>query len=110
MISAIENGDGDDILDFLNKSSARSKNAIVISTAHKVKGMEWDNVYVGSDFINDNYVYTEEEIRIFYVAITRAKRNLYYENDVEFIKKQCSLIRSNVIKRKNFKKGAGKVQ
>jgi hypothetical protein len=52
----------------------------IISTAHKAKGREWDNVSISEDFggtrLSNKGGSPEEEIRLFYVAITRAKRNL----------------------------------
>lgn len=48
---------------------------IVISTTHKAKGLEWDTVLLSNDFPilrNDS----KEELRIFYVALTRAKHTL----------------------------------
>lgn len=48
---------------------------ITISTAHKAKGLEWDTVLLSDDFpilTNDS----KEELRLFYVALTRAKTNL----------------------------------
>lgn len=48
---------------------------IVISTTHKAKGLEWDTVQLSNDFPilrNDS----KEELRLFYVALTRAKNTL----------------------------------
>lgn len=62
---------------------------ILITTAHKAKGLEWDIVELGDDFntseikpkgteVNMPNVpkYNKEELRLFYVAITRAKKCL----------------------------------
>ncbi|WP_207625807.1 3'-5' exonuclease [Niastella populi] len=56
---------------------------VIVSTVHKAKGLEFDNVIV-AECIGDNYPFfnsrTEDEIRedarTLYVAITRAKRRL----------------------------------
>ena len=51
-------------------------NSIYLTTIHGSKGLEWDNVY----FINNNVIKKdinkEEEIRLLYVATSRAKNKL----------------------------------
>lgn len=68
---------------------AESTADVILSTVHRAKGREWDNVKMFSDFqklvyfsekdrrykVNKNEVYTT------YVAVTRAKRTLY-PNDI----------------------------
>lgn len=51
-----------------------SKAKVIVSTMHKAKGKEFDTVYVlvDNDFIKNDY-----DRRLLYVAITRAKENLY---------------------------------
>jgi DNA helicase-2/ATP-dependent DNA helicase PcrA len=52
---------------------------VVITTIHKAKGLEWDSVFIIN--CNDEFFpgggEIEEERRIFYVAITRAKQRLF---------------------------------
>jgi superfamily I DNA/RNA helicase len=48
---------------------------VVLSTAHRAKGREWDRVKVTSDFI-DRKVMRLEDYRLAYVAVTRAMKNL----------------------------------
>ena len=58
---------------------------LVLSTIHSAKGLEWDAVYVihaadgniPSDMATQNPEEIEEERRLFYVALTRAKNSLY---------------------------------
>ena len=62
---------------------------IVVSTAHKAKGREWDNVIVLDDFDPPadlaarrrgdakKTVDTDQQINLLYVACTRARRRLY---------------------------------
>jgi DNA helicase-2/ATP-dependent DNA helicase PcrA len=58
---------------------------LVLSTIHSAKGLEWDCVYVihasdgniPSDMATGSAEGIEEELRLFYVALTRAKRFLY---------------------------------
>jgi DNA helicase-2/ATP-dependent DNA helicase PcrA len=58
---------------------------LILSTIHSAKGLEWDSVYVihaadgniPSDMATDSPEQIEEERRLFYVALTRAKDWLY---------------------------------
>jgi len=58
---------------------------LVLSTIHSAKGLEWDCVYVihaadgniPSDMATGSPEEIEEELRLFYVALTRAKNWLY---------------------------------
>ncbi len=57
---------------------------LVLSTIHSAKGLEWDAVYVihasdgnmPSDLSTGKPEQIDEELRLFYVALTRAKRTL----------------------------------
>jgi len=63
----------------------RDDDYLVLSTIHSAKGLEWDVVYVihaadgdiPSDMATGSAEEIEEERRLFYVALTRAKRWLY---------------------------------
>ena len=50
------------------------REGIVVSTIHKAKGREFDYVYL---LLNNQFLKIEEEKRKIYVAITRAKSELY---------------------------------
>ena len=56
---------------------------LILSTIHRSKGLEYDNVFiidlVKNEFpmLRDDENNLEEERRVFYVAMTRAKENLY---------------------------------
>jgi DNA helicase-2/ATP-dependent DNA helicase PcrA len=58
---------------------------LILSTIHSAKGLEWDAVYVihaadgniPSDMATSSPEQVEEELRLFYVALTRAKDWLY---------------------------------
>jgi DNA helicase-2/ATP-dependent DNA helicase PcrA len=50
------------------------ENVLVISTIHRSKGLEFENVFLYSP--KDNALGDAEEVRIVYVAATRAKRSL----------------------------------
>jgi hypothetical protein len=52
---------------------------VVISTAHKAKGLEWDSVMIGSDFKLpkvEGELPSAADLMLMYVAVTRAKLNL----------------------------------
>ena len=51
---------------------------IMLSTVHKAKGLEADNVYILATERMPHPYGSLEENNICYVAITRAKKNLFY--------------------------------
>ncbi|MBR3491095.1 MAG: RecQ family ATP-dependent DNA helicase [Bacteroidales bacterium] len=59
-----------DIEDFI----ASDDKSVFVSTIHKAKGREFDTVYLMSTIPDGRQV---EDIRAYYVGLTRAKRNLY---------------------------------
>ena len=74
-----------DLEEFIKESNyedfyRQDKDVIIVSTIHKAKGREFDNVYMMLDGVSLN---TEENIRKVYVGITRAKNQLvvHYNND-----------------------------
>ncbi len=68
------------------ESRARNDSHLVLSTIHSAKGLEWHTVfviycaegYLPSYRALDNAQAIEEERRLFYVAATRAKDNLFF--------------------------------
>ena len=68
----------------LDPKAEREFNGVVLSTVHSAKGLEWDSVWVinvtedkfPNKFLCKTDDELEEERRLFYVAITRAKKNL----------------------------------
>ncbi|MBU3196121.1 ATP-dependent helicase [Clostridium algidicarnis] len=91
----------------LEKSKkVKNKDAVIMSTIHGVKGMEFKNVYIincNDDIIphvNSKKDSLEEERRLFYVAITRAIDNLFIysteymrgqKRDISPFLKECKL-------------------
>jgi DNA helicase-2/ATP-dependent DNA helicase PcrA len=69
----------------LAKSLPQDKDFLVLSTIHSAKGLEWDTVFVinategaiPSSRASDTVEKLDEELRLFYVALTRAKNRLY---------------------------------
>ena len=68
---------------FLKESSFEdfvrsSTDTVTVSTMHKVKGMEFDNVFL----MLDNFICTDDyKRRQLYVALTRARNNLYIHDN-----------------------------
>lgn len=49
---------------------------LVISTAHKAKGRQWETVQLAGDFPAEIESMSDEELRLLYVAVTRAQMRL----------------------------------
>lgn len=64
-----------------NKKKNKDRDAVVLTTIHKAKGLEWPSVFVAGcndDMLpHKNCSNVEEERRIMFVAITRAKEELH---------------------------------
>jgi hypothetical protein len=100
VVEFAKSGEGDHLLSFvklvesrgerqlmwaLNRTVDEERSEVIISTAHKAKGREWDKVRLMDDFLrsqpqrpqqNDGHKtngHDPAEIRLFYVALTRAK-------------------------------------
>lgn len=65
----------DTIINALEKMPTEAAASVVISTAHKAKGREWSSVQLAPDF-PDEAIESDGELRLLYVAATRAKREL----------------------------------
>ncbi len=61
------------ILSALDRMPTEAAADVVVSTAHKAKGREWDRVRIGSDFPVEEDKLGPAELRLIYVAVTRAK-------------------------------------
>jgi superfamily I DNA/RNA helicase len=69
----------------LNVTAEEEGADVVISTAHKAKGREWSSVRIADDFAacqSEDTSIPEAELRLFYVAITRAKEELSIDPDL----------------------------
>lgn len=75
----------DDSVATSSKTRSEAGQAVILSTIHQAKGLEWETVILmhltTGNFPNrrsmDSHEELEEERRLFYVAVTRAKRNLH---------------------------------
>lgn len=63
------------LIDAMKKVVPESKSDVVISTAHRAKGREWESVKIQGDFLHIADMDTED-LRLAYVAITRAEVEL----------------------------------
>lgn len=80
----------------------RDDEKLVLSTIHSAKGLEWQCVFViwvvdGKfpslySFVTDDEL--EEERRLFYVAVTRAKRHLYLTYPINVFDKSSGMLLS----------------
>lgn len=81
-ISLFERFDALSLLDALEKvSSVKDSKNITLTTVHKSKGQQWDYVRLADDFrypspgmAFSNFVWSEEEANLLYVAVTRARK------------------------------------
>lgn len=80
---------GSDALSELIKKSSNTKSNLLVATAHKTKGMEFDTVSLEDDFqyvIKGNEITMDkEEARLIYVAVTRARKNLHINGIYDLI-------------------------
>lgn len=76
-------------LEYITNKSTENKNGITLSTVHSAKGLEFERVYIVDlvdgdfpsttsidNFLKGNIESLEEERRLFYVGMTRAKKHL----------------------------------
>ncbi|WOE40108.1 UvrD-helicase domain-containing protein [Acinetobacter chinensis] len=81
LVSLIDKVGENALIESLLKSSSQDYDCVV-TTAHKSKGLEFNNVKLGGDFFYKQAtepgvpVLTEDEARLLYVAVTRAKKQL----------------------------------
>ena len=76
-------------LEELSLDVFRTEEAVTVTTAHRSKGLEFDHVFIlgvqGDKFPNFRFAAVdttqlEEERRLFYVAMTRARKHLHVSN------------------------------
>lgn len=69
---------GDDFLSYLKDTITKIKSSeLYVGTIHSVKGLEYDNIFVMNVGSYSFKLNTEDMRNLFYVAITRAKNNLF---------------------------------
>lgn len=71
------------LLRALNQTVANEEDATrIISTGHKAKGREWNRIQIGGDFSRERLKANPDELRLFYVALTRAREEVDIPNDL----------------------------
>ncbi len=70
------------MLEMMKKVNAASDDVVQVMSIHAAKGLEWDNVFLcgcydGAIPANKDNTDMEEERRLLYTAITRARRRLF---------------------------------
>jgi hypothetical protein len=78
MVKLIEDHGVDTIIKVAGNETAEEDADVVVSTAHKSKGREWDSVQLAGDFFPLERM-DVGEYRLLYVACTRARRHLDIE-------------------------------
>ncbi len=66
------------VIEAIEKCSSEGDADLVVSTAHKAKGREWDTVRIANDFPtpNEEGEISAGELMLAYVAVTRARQTL----------------------------------
>lgn len=77
MVTLVDQFGVDQILEALDRMPREENADLIVSTAHKAKGREWDSVQLAGDFPAEPQ---GEELRLLYVAVTRARRRLDISN------------------------------
>lgn len=88
LVKIIEGDDADRIVKMLKDHCNEDNAHITMLSAHKSKGLEWEQVIIADDFVSNydkkgNWVgLPEQERNLLYVAATRAERRLQYNTTV----------------------------
>jgi hypothetical protein len=89
VFNIIDSGDVFKVLGMLRMQHNTDSPEIILTTAHKSKGREWDIVYLASDFPSNwnnkgEWVgLRDEERNLLYVAVTRARKHVIYNDTVK---------------------------
>lgn len=87
----MESGQYEQILDILKEHDNCDNPDLILTTAHKSKGREWDVVVLADDYPSPldregRYIgLSPEETNLLYVAATRARKRLLYNTTVDTI-------------------------
>lgn len=77
LVDLIDEYGADVIIEALDKTVDERYADVVLSTAHKAKGREWDSVKLAGDFPDPNERdMTPEDVRLLYVSATRPRKML----------------------------------
>lgn len=76
MVRLIDKFGADTIISALQNMPSEAKATHIYSTAHKVKGREWNTVALAHDFPRDSEDVSAADLKLLYVAITRGKTHV----------------------------------
>jgi superfamily I DNA/RNA helicase len=83
MVKMIDAHGPEKIIEMAQRCTNEDDADIIISTAHKAKGAEWDNVQIGMDFTpikkkgdSEDDLPSRPDLMLAYVSVTRAKKQL----------------------------------
>jgi hypothetical protein len=82
MVNIVNRVGASRVIDAIKQLRLRADSDVMVSTAHKAKGLEWDRVQVADDFAvpvtpeGEPAVPDPAELMLAYVTVTRAKREL----------------------------------
>lgn len=78
MVNLIDNYGAAKIMEIADTTVSEKDADIILSTAHKAKGREWNNVRIAGDFQppKEGEDFSRPEMMLAYVAVTRAKKIL----------------------------------
>ncbi|HEV2636138.1 MAG TPA: UvrD-helicase domain-containing protein [Actinocrinis sp.] len=83
IVHLIDSFGPDTIIDAVDRLCAEEEAKVIVSTAHRAKGREWDTVRIGSGFRQPSVdefgvgsPLRQDEARLIYVAVTRARHVL----------------------------------
>jgi superfamily I DNA/RNA helicase len=80
LLNTAQRGDVFQFLEKLESNRTAQNPTVILTTAHKSKGLEFDNVVIADDFkfstTEDLLKIPEQELNLLYVAVTRAKKKL----------------------------------
>ena len=80
LVDLVDNFGATSIIAALESMPEADDADVVVSTAHRSKGLQWDSVRLAGDFPTDPDKTSEDEARLLYVAVTRARRALDAES------------------------------
>ena len=80
LVTLIDDYGCDRIISTFNRQPSEKDATLILSTAHKSKGRQWDRVQLADDFPSDPQKLVGEERRLLYVASTRAMIELDAES------------------------------
>lgn len=75
MVKLIDEFKAKEIIEALDNMPSQEDADLILSTAHRSKGLEWSSVKLGADFPTANKM-TDADRRLLYVAVTRAQEEL----------------------------------